>query len=106
MVEAVDETRRAMLRRYKRNPDGWLSIATAPRDGTRIRVGRRMPPFGWITGTATFEKFDRIGGTSGGGWLSRGDGPFGELGLAHPTHWRPLDTSAAEVGEEGDPRNG
>jgi hypothetical protein len=72
--------------------DGWFPIVCAPRDGTRIRVRRHMgESFGWVTGTSVYHA------ALGGGWLSRGDGVFGELGLAHPEEWQPLSPGSGDM---------
>jgi hypothetical protein len=41
--------------------------------------------FGYVTGTAVWRDVHGISG-----WIARGDGIFGELGLANPTEWQPL----------------
>jgi len=64
---------------------GWRPIETAPKDGRSIIVGRDMGDFGWIIGTSHWADIQGISG-----WISRGLGLYGELGLAHPTHWQPL----------------
>lgn len=79
----------AELRREK----GWREIGTAPRDGTPIIVGRDMGDFGWVRGWATWESTQGIEG-----WISHGFGIFGELGLAHPTHWQPLPAPPVATG--------
>lgn len=60
----------------------WHPIRTCPRDGKWRPVRRYMDPFGWVEGEAYWI------GELGGHWISRGSGPFGNLGLAHPTQWR------------------
>lgn len=74
----------------------WQPMETAPKDGTAILVARHVDLFGWITGYATYQTLSRIGG----GWIARGFGIFGELGLGEPTHWMPLpDPPAMLKGE-------
>lgn len=65
--------------------DRWKPIELLPdemKDGRYIDVARFMDDFGWIVGVSYWVK------DLGGGWISKGTGPFGELGLGHPTHWR------------------
>lgn len=71
--------------RERRAADQWQPIETAPKDGTRVLVARYMPPYGWILGHANWRVVREVSG-----WVSHGLGAFGELGLADPTHWRPL----------------
>lgn len=67
----------------------WRSIETAPRDGTPILVARHMREFGWIRGWAQWQSLEFAG--YDGGWVSYGMfEPFGNLGLAEPTHWQPI----------------
>lgn len=60
----------------------WQPIDTAPKDGTKILVARHMGDFGWVIGESYYFDHNGIDG-----WVSRGRGIFGELGLAAPTHW-------------------
>lgn len=64
---------------------GWLGMDSAPRDGTPILVFRRI--HGWsVFGWARW--FD-VRGVSG--WIAYGFfDPPGELGLAEPDFWQPL----------------
>ena len=63
----------------------WRDIADAPKDGRTILVARHMGDFGWVLGTSYWEDIRGISG-----WISKGTGLFGELGLGNPTHWLPL----------------
>jgi hypothetical protein len=63
----------------------WQPIETAPKDGTRVHVARYIDGYGWILGVGRHVIVGIVGG-----WISWGVGPFGELGLSHPTHWQPL----------------
>lgn len=74
-------------------PQGWLPIESAPKDGTPIQVARYMgEPWRWVRGWATWADLGDIGG----GWISRGYfEPPGELGLGNPTHWKPLGPDPA-----------
>lgn len=75
----------------------WQPIKTAPRDGTRIRVRRDMgESFGMVTGTAYWYGSGAISG-----WIARGDGVFGELGLAQPTEWKPLEVATTQAAAQG-----
>jgi hypothetical protein len=76
-------------------PEGWQPISTAPKDGTKIHVARYVEGYGWILGISRYEQVGVIGG-----WISTGLGIFGELGLAHPTHWMPLPAPPVTRGSE------
>lgn len=63
----------------------WQDIASAPKDGTYIQVCRKDESFGWITGVAIWVDSHGISG-----WIAKGTGFFGELGLAEPELWQAL----------------
>ena len=67
----------------------WEPIETAPKDGTTVLLYRRMENMGWnVFGYGYYE--DHGGGIKG--WISYGlNDPPGNLGLAHPSHWSPLN---------------
>lgn len=70
---------------------GWQPIESAPKDGTAILVTRHMGHWGWVRGYARWEEANYRNVGVFAGWISHGfTDPPGELGLAHPTHWRPL----------------
>lgn len=73
---------------------GWRPIDSAPKDGTYIQVCRKDESFGWITGVATWVSDFGISG-----WIAKGTGFFGELGLADPHLWQPLALPPAPQGE-------
>jgi hypothetical protein len=65
-------------------PDGWRTIETAPKDGSRIHLG-----------FAYCQNFDVIAhwSTRLGAWMLTGDDDDGRLwGRGEPSHWRPLPT--------------
>lgn len=66
----------------------WQPIASAPKDGTTVIIGRDAGEFGFVRGYGRFEGRE---GDLVSGWISIGfTDPPGNLGLAHPTHWQPL----------------
>lgn len=67
--------------------EAWRPIASAPKDGTTIIIGRWSDIFGFVMGYAYWE-----GGDSKiSGWISQGFcQTTGNLGLGAPTHWQPL----------------
>jgi hypothetical protein len=56
----------------------------APKDGTFVLLFVEHS-LGYSIGTGQYKRQGTIEG-----WLSRGCGLFGELGLANPSHWQPL----------------
>ena len=62
----------------------WMPIETAPKDGSRIVVGRDMGPWGFVRGIAHWEDIRGISG-----WVTTAafSEPPGVLGLGDPTHW-------------------
>ena len=63
----------------------WQRIESAPKDGTRICVGRLAHgPWGFVRGVAYWEDFRGISG-----WvpICGFSEPPGVLGLGNPTHW-------------------
>lgn len=78
------------LRDELRAANEWQPIETVPdsikQDGMPILVARHDPVWGWVRG---FARWVDIRGVTG--WVAHGFfNPPGELGLAHPTHWRPI----------------
>lgn len=62
----------------------WQSIETAPRDGRWVQLFVRCAGFN-VVGCGYWVH------DLGGNWITRGySDPPGNLGLARPTHWRPL----------------
>lgn len=92
------ELRQELRERWAKRPtlELWRPIATAPKDGTTVIVGRDMGDFGFVRGHARFEGRD---GAFASGWISHGFSEhLGNLGLAHPTHWMPLPAAPAAQG--------
>jgi len=64
----------------------WQPIETAPKDGSFVIVASSDSSFGWVRG---FARWASVAGIDG--WISYGAfDPPGNLGLGHPTHWRPI----------------
>jgi len=64
--------------------EAWQPIETAPKDGSRIVVGRDMGTWGFVRGIAHWEDIRGISG-----WVTTAafSDPPGVLGLGNPTHW-------------------
>ena len=79
----------------------WQPIASAPKNGTVVIVGRHMDEFGFIRG---YARFDGSPTAYVSGWISTGFDPvMSNFGLAHPTHWMPLPNPPNSE-ETGEPR--
>lgn len=61
--------------------EGWKTNESAPKDGRFVLVAK-VHSLGYSWGVAQYERQGTIEG-----WVSKGYGIFGELGLGHPDYW-------------------
>lgn len=78
----------------------WYDIATAPMDGTRVRVAHRLDPSSMKVDAKYFRTTGvwRPGGWSCSAGFVCTDGMF----RFEPTHWRPLDIPETASTERDD----